>query len=67
MMGYYGAKTKKELKLKVGQSPDFMETSAFGAEYKGDGSYPVVGPDPYRDRRWYVTVMVKNGIVAKVT
>lgn len=67
MMGIYGAKTKKELKLLVGQVPQFVETSMFGAEYKGDGSYVVVGPDPYRDRRWFATVVVKDAVIAKVS
>ncbi len=66
MMGIGGAKTKKELKEKVGQVPEFVETSAFGPEYKGDGQYAVVGPDPYQNRKWYATVHVKGGLISKV-
>lgn len=66
MMGIRGAKTKKELKTLVGTEPSFIETSAFGPEYKGDGSYCVVGPSPY-DRKWFATVRVEKGRIAKVT
>ena len=58
--------SKKELKGLVGNEPNFEETSMFGAEYKGDGRYAVVGPDPYRSRKWYATVHVKDGKIAKV-
>lgn len=69
MMSIRGYKTKKDLKERaIGKEPlaIFVETSAFGAEYKGDGSYPVVGPSPY-DRKWYATIVVKDGKVVKVT
>lgn len=58
-------KTKKELKACVGRPLRFVETSMFGAEYKDNGSFPVVGPAPY-DRKWYATVVMKNGVIAKV-
>lgn len=68
MMGIYGYRTKKELKERgIGRVPDFIETSMFGLEYKGDGSYAVVGPDPYTKRDWYATVTVQGGIIVKVT
>ena len=44
-------------------------TSVFGDEYSGtvadapSGTYSVVGPDPYRDRRWYATVTKRDGKV----
>ena len=66
MMGIDGFKTKKALKAAVGQRYHFIETSVFGPEYKGDGEYTVVGPDPY-DRRWYATVTVQDGLIAKVS
>ena len=63
-MGIYGYKTKKELKENgIGQAPDFIETSMFGPEYKGDGTYTIVGPDPYNNRKWYATVTVYNGVI----
>lgn len=67
MMGIFGAKTKKELKGLIGQEPMFIETSMFGPEYKGDGSYCVVGPDPYNNRKWYATIVVKLGKIVKVS
>ena len=68
MLSIYGAATKKALKDFVGRPADevFQETSMFGPEYKGDGSYPVVGPSPYV-RKWYATVRVDGGKVSKVT
>ena len=67
MMGVYGYKTKKQLKESVGQRLRYVETSLFGNEYKGDGEYTVVGPDAYRDRRFYATVTTKDGLIVKVT
>ena len=81
MMGIRGFKTKKELKAAaaqyipankdggsraIGVRPSFIETSIFGNEYRGDGEYTIVGPDPY-DRRWYATITVKDGLISKVT
>jgi hypothetical protein len=64
MMGA-GFKTKKDMKAAIGQPPRFEETSVFGPEYRGDGSYCVVGPSPYQ-RNWYATVTIKNGVIASV-
>lgn len=60
-------KTKKELKAAVGQPLRYVETSLFGLEYKPDGKLYVVGPDPYRSRKWYAGVEMKDGIIQKVT
>ena len=65
MMGYAGCKTKTALKAQIGQAPNFIETSIFGPEFKGDGTYYVVGPSPW-DRRWYAEVLVSGGVIAKV-
>ena len=65
MMGIDGFKTKKELKAAIGERPNFIETSMFGPEYKGDGVYNVGGPSPYK-RVWYATVTVRGGIIAAV-
>lgn len=43
-----------------------QETSMYGPEYHGDGSYTVVGPDAYTSRKWYGTLTVQNGRVVKV-
>ena len=66
MMGLRGFQTKRELKEAVGKRPKFIETSVFGAEYKGAGTYVVVGPDPYRSRKWYAEITVADGVIAKV-
>ena len=66
MMGISGFKTKKELKSAVGTRPNFIETSFFGPEYKGDGTYAVVGPDPYI-RKWYAELTIVNGLIHKVS
>ena len=57
---------KKALKGAIGEAPDFEETSLFGAEYTGDGQYMVVGPHPH-ERKWYATVTVANGRIARVS
>ena len=70
MMGISGFKTKKELKAAIGTKPDFIETSYHGMvtgekEYKGDGNYCVVGPDP-RKRSWFAELTIVNGLIHKV-
>lgn len=57
--------TKKALKENVGKPLRFEETSMFGAEYKENGSFVVVGPSPY-DRKWYAQVTMENGLIKKV-
>lgn len=69
MMSVHGCRTKGDLKAKTGVSASglFYETSLFGPEYKGPGSYTVVGPSPY-ERKWYATVTVDaSGKVSKVS
>lgn len=60
-------KTKKELKGGIGQPLKYVETSMFGAEYTPDGTFCVVGPNPYNDRKWYASVTMEKGLVKKVT
>lgn len=67
MLGANGYKTKKELKESVGKPLQFVETSAFGAEYRMNGKNTVVGPDAYRNRKWFATVELQNGIIQKVS
>ena len=50
--------TKKVLKENIGKEFRFIETSFFGAEYHGEGTYTVVGADPFTNRKWYATVTV---------
>lgn len=59
-------KTKKALRDAVGQPLRYEETSAFGPEYKADGNFNVVGPGAY-DRKWYATVVMVGGKIAKVS
>lgn len=60
-------KTKKELKENIGKELRFQETSMFGSEYKSDGSFCVVGPDAYTNRKWYATVTMENDLIKKVS
>lgn len=59
-------KTKKELKANIGKPLQYIETSIFGREYKENGSFCVVGPDPYKNRKWYAEVTMENGLIKKV-
>ena len=59
-------KTKKELKESIGQRLRYVETSMFGEEFKPNGTFCVVGPDPY-SRKWFAEVTMKDGLIAKVT
>ena len=59
-------KTKKELKAAIGQPLRYEETSAFGPEFKANGSFAVVGPSPY-ERKWFASVTMVNGLIAKVS
>jgi hypothetical protein len=61
-----GYKTKKALKEAVGQRLNYTETSMFGPEYKPDGQFAVVGPSAY-ERKWFATVKMVNGLIAKVS
>lgn len=65
MLGF-SAPTKKALKEMVGKEFQPIETSMFGPEYKGDGTYAVVGPDPYTNRKWYASVKVVDGKITTV-
>lgn len=60
-------KTKKALKEAIGKPLRFVETSAFGSEYKSNGKFAVVGPCPYTNRKWYATVTMVNGLISKVS
>lgn len=60
-------KTKKDLKAAIGKPLRFVETSMFGSEYKENGSFPVVGPCPYTNRKWYASVTMENGVIKKVS
>lgn len=57
--------TKKALKECVGQALRYIETSMFGEEYTPNGQFAVVGPSP-TERKWFATVTMKDGLIAKV-
>lgn len=60
--------TKKAAKAAIGTDVTrrFIETSMFGPEFKGAGTYTVVGPAPY-ERKWYAQVTVDaDGVLLKV-
>lgn len=59
-------KTKKELKASKGTPLRYTETSLFGAEYKSNGQFAVVGPSAYQ-RKWYAQVTMKDGIIHHVS
>ena len=59
-------KTKKDLKAAVGQTLRYEETSLFGAEYRPDGTFCVVGPGAYQ-RKWYANVTMQGGKITKVS
>lgn len=60
-------KTKKELKESIGSPLRYVETSMFGPEYTPNGTFCVVGPDPYKNRKWFATVTMENGVIKKVS
>lgn len=65
-----GYNSKKELKAAIGQPLKFMETSAFGLEYKSDGSFsvahrPALGINP-NGREFFARVTMRGGKIAKV-
>lgn len=68
-------KTKKQVKeaISTGISRVSLEnTSMFGNPSSGfvtdvpDGTYTFVGPDPYRERRWYGNI-IKRGVKITVS
>lgn len=58
--------TKKALKEAVGKPLKYIETSAFGEEYKSNGTFAVVGPNAYTSRKWFATVTMENGLIKMV-
>ncbi len=66
MIAATGYKAKKDLKASVGQPLRYTETSMFGAEFRADGRFCVVGPSAY-ERKWFAEVTMKAGKIAKVT
>ena len=59
-------KTKKALKESIGKELRYVETSMFGEEYRANGTFAVVGPSAC-DRKWYASVTMRDGLIAKVS
>lgn len=59
--------SKKALKENVGKPLNYVETSLFGAEYKSNGTFCVVGPCAYTNRKWYAQVTMENDLIKKVS
>lgn len=59
--------TKKALKASTGKPLRYIETSLFGEEFTENGTLYVVGPDPYRNRKWYAKVEMRDGLIVKVS
>ena len=57
--------SKKNLKENLGKPLRYVETSAFGEEYRANGTFCVVGPSPYM-RKWFAEVTMKDGLITKV-
>lgn len=68
-IGHSRPKSKKAVKLAVAESPAsvVIESTSIMGGYHGnvenapDGDYLFVGPDPYRDRKFYGTITVRAG------
>ena len=64
----FNYKSKKELKESIGQPLDYIETSIFGAEYRGDGV--LTGANrPHitgMGREFFANVTMKGGLIAAV-
>ncbi len=56
---------KKDLKAAIGQELNYTETSIFGAEFKPDGSFVVVGPSA-ANRKWFAQVTMEKGKIKEV-
>lgn len=66
-----GYASKKELKAAIGKPLKYIETSAFGPEFKADGTFtvahrPALGINP-KGREFFARVTMKNGLIHKVS
>lgn len=65
----FNYESKKQLKECIGQPLKYIETSAFGAEYKADGD--LTGANrPHitgKGREFFATVTMEQGIIKKVS
>jgi hypothetical protein len=61
--------SKKDLKASIGQPLRYMETSAFGPEYKADGTFAVANRPHITGmgREFFAEVTMKDGKIEKVS
>lgn len=61
--------SKKVLKENVGKPLSYIETSMFGPEYKYNGSLTVANRPHItgQGREFFANVLMKDGVIAKVT
>jgi hypothetical protein len=61
--------SKKELKANIGQRLRFIETSAFGPEYRDNGTLTVANRPhiTHLGREFFAQVTLKDGLIVKVT
>jgi len=56
-------KYKRNLKASTGMPLKFSKTSDPGSKYKSDGIIPVIG----ESHKWFANVMMKNGLIKRVS
>jgi hypothetical protein len=61
--------SKKELRQNIGQRLRFIETSAFGPEYRDNGTLTVANRPhiTHLGREFFAQVTLKDGLIVKVT
>lgn len=61
--------SKKELKANVGKPLRYIETSAFGPEYRDNGTLTVANRPhiTHLGREFFAQVTLKDGLIVKVT
>lgn len=62
-------KSKKDLKTRIGQPLNYMETSRFAPEYSGNGMLTVANRPHITGmgREFFAQVWMKDGAIVKVT
>lgn len=63
-----GYASKKELKGSLGKALQYRETSAFGNEYKADGTFSVANRPSLTNigREFFATVTMSGGLISRV-
>lgn len=65
-----GYDSKKELKAHIGKPLEYVETSAFGKEYTGDGAFTAAHRPALKVRRtgreFFARITMENNLIKKV-